>query len=41
MSGRPWLGLGFGERLLKTNKCEWLAMAGFGVWREIVEEEQV
>ena len=38
MSGWPWLGLGLGERLLKKNKCE---LAGFGVWREIVEEEQV
>ena len=26
MSGRPWLGLGFGERLLKKNKCEWSAI---------------
>ena len=31
MSGRPWLGLGFGERLLKKNSGRpWLGL-GFGV----------
>ena len=29
MSGRPWLGLGFGERLLKKNMCEWSAIDFF------------
>ena len=29
MSGRPWLGLGFGERFLKKNKCEWSAIDFF------------
>ena len=29
MNGWPWLGLGFGERLLKKNKCEWSAIDFF------------
>ena len=29
MNGRAWLGLGFGERLLKKNKCEWSAIDFF------------
>ena len=29
MSGRPWLGLGFGKRLLKKNRCERLAIDFF------------
>ena len=29
MSGRPWLGLGFGERLLKKKRCEWSAIDFF------------
>ena len=29
MNGWPWLGLGFGERLLKKNRCEWSAIDFF------------
>ena len=29
MNGRPWLGLGFGERLLKKNMCKWSAIDFF------------
>ena len=35
MNGWPWLGLGFGERLLKKNRCEWSAIDFFFFFEKI------
>ena len=36
MNGRAWLALGFGERLLKKNRCEWSAIDFFFCLNKLV-----